>query len=155
MRYALGVCLLVLVLVAPAGAALSSAPTNKALPTVVGALRVGEQVTGSSGIWSGSGTVAYSYAWNRCDALGSTCTVISGAALPTYKLSAADLGKTLGLTVTAKDSAGTATAYASLVGPVAAQGALASIGRPVVTDGQGRLDAHASRSASGPRRRPR
>ncbi len=134
MRHVLAVCLLVLVSAAPAGAArVAGGPTNKALPTVVGALSVGQLVTGSSGIWSGSGTIAYSYVWNRCDALGSGCTVIAGAVLPTYKLTSADLGKTLGLTVTAKDSAGTATAYASLVGPVAPQGALASIGRPVVT----------------------
>ena len=107
-------------------------PTNKTLPSVVGTARAGSQVTGTSGTWSGSGTISYTYHWDRCDASGNNCAAISGAALPTYLLTTADVGKTVGLDVTAKDANGTTTVDSSLVGPVAASGALASIGRPTI-----------------------
>jgi len=132
MRLVLAISALVLVLAAPAGAA-AAGPANRALPTVVGLARVGEQITGSSGTWSGSGTVSYSFQWNRCDTSGNGCAVITGAVLPTYRLTAADVGKTVGLTVTAKDSNGTASASASLVGPIAPASSLASIGRPAIS----------------------
>ena len=107
-------------------------PVNHALPSVVGTARAGAQITGTSGTWSGSGTVSYSYRWDRCDAAGNNCSQISGAALPTYPLTSADVGKTLGLVVTAKDSSGTAVADANLIGPIAASSAFANIGRPLV-----------------------
>jgi Ig domain of plant-specific actin-binding protein len=113
-------------------AANSTPPVNHALPAVVGTARAGSQITGSSGTWSGTGTISYSYRWDRCDAAGNSCAQISGAALPTYPLTSADVGKTLGLVVTAKDSSGTAVSYANLIGPVAAASALANIGRPIV-----------------------
>jgi len=111
----------------------TSGPDLRALPSVVGTARAGSQITGSSGTWAATGTISYSYEWYRCDDIGKTCTAISGAALPTYLLTQADVGKTVEFTVTAKDSSGTAVATASLIGPVAAPSQLASIGRPVVT----------------------
>jgi hypothetical protein len=111
----------------------TSGPDLRALPSVVGTARAGSQVTGSSGTWAATGTISYSYTWYRCDDIGKTCTAISGAVLPTYLLTQADVGKTVEFTVTAKDSSGTAVATASLIGPVAPPSQLASIGRPVVT----------------------
>lgn len=111
----------------------TSGPDLRALPSVVGTARAGSQVTGSSGTWAATGTISYSYKWYRCDEAGTTCTAIAGAALPTYLLTAADVGKTVVFSVTAKDSSGTAVAAASLIGPVAPASKLASIGRPVVT----------------------
>jgi Ig domain of plant-specific actin-binding protein len=114
------------------GHQVTSGPALHALPSVVGTARAGSQITGTSGTWTGSGTVSYSYRWDRCDAAGDNCAQISGAALPTYGLTSADVGKTLGLVVTAKDSTGTVVADANLIGPIASSGALANIGRPLV-----------------------
>ena len=111
----------------------TSGPDLRALPSVVGTARAGSQVTGSSGTWAATGTISYSYKWYRCDDAGTTCTAITDAALPTYLLQPADVGKTVEFTVTAKDASGTAVATASLIGPVAPPSQLASIGRPVVT----------------------
>ena len=80
----------------------------------------GKQLTGSTGIWSGSGVIGYGYQWYRCDAAGAHCKSVHGATKPTYTLVAKDVGQTLGFAVHATDATGTATAYASLVGPVAA-----------------------------------
>ena len=69
--------------------------------------------------WSGLGTVTFAYQWYRCDVPARRPPSIRGATRQTYPLGARDIGKTLGLTLRATDTSGTATAYASLVGPIA------------------------------------
>jgi hypothetical protein len=93
----------------------------------------GSQLTSTAGTWSGSGTIGYRYQWYRCDAAGAYCSSIHGATAARYKLVAQDISHTMGLTVNATDSAGKASAYASLVGPVAAAGAsLVATAQPTV-----------------------
>jgi hypothetical protein len=59
---------------------------------------------------------------------------VHGATKPTYRLVAADKGKTVGFTVNASDATGLKQpAYAALVGPVAAAAALAPTAQPKVT----------------------
>ena len=95
-------------------------PSSSGLPTVTGMSKQGRQLTGSTGTWSGSGVIGYGYQWYRCDAAGAHCKSVHGATRPTYTLVAKDVGQTLGFAVHATDATGTATAYASLVGPIAA-----------------------------------
>lgn len=107
-----------------------SGPTLKALPSVVGTARAGAQITGLNGTWAGA-RLSYTYSWDRCDALGNGCTRVAAATRPTYRLTNADVGKTLGFVVTARNAAGAVAADAGLVGPIAAaSGTLANIGRP-------------------------
>jgi hypothetical protein len=94
-------------------------PVLSSAPTITGAAQQGKQLIGTAGTWSGSGTIAYAYQWYRCDNLVSHCSSIHGATNPTYKDVAADVGKTIALTVKATDSTGTTAAYASAVGVVA------------------------------------
>ena len=77
------------------------------------------QLTGSTGLWSGIGSLVYKYQWYRCNGDGAHCSAIHGATKTTYRTVPADSGKTLGFTVRATDSTGTASAYSSLFGPVA------------------------------------
>ena len=97
----------------------ATGPSSGGLPTVAGMSQQGKQLTGSTGIWSGSGVIGYGYQWYRCDAAGAHCKSVHGATRPTYTLAAKDVGQTLGFAVHATDATGTATAYASLVGPIA------------------------------------
>jgi hypothetical protein len=109
-------------------------PRNTAAPIVTGSAVQGSQLTGTAGTWSGSGTIGYAYQWYRCDAAGAHCSSIHGATAATYKLVTQDISHTMGLTVNATDSAGKASAYASLVGPIAAAGAsLVATVQPTVT----------------------
>jgi hypothetical protein len=111
-----------------------SGPSNSAIPTVAGTVRQAAQLTGNVGSWSGSGTIAYSYDWFRCDTAGTHCLSIHGATKPTYTEVAADIGHTLGFAVHAADTNGTTTAYAALVGPVAAtNAALVSTAQPTIS----------------------
>ena len=94
-------------------------PSSLAPPTAAGTSQQGRQLTGSTGHWSVSGTISYGYQWYRCDAAGAHCNSVHGATRPTYTLVARDVGHTLGFAVHATDATGTATAYASLIGPIA------------------------------------
>jgi hypothetical protein len=84
-------------------------PVNTALPTVSGTAQEGQTLTASPGTWSGNPTTT-TYQWQRCDSTGANCSAISGAAFGVYTAQTADVGYTLEATVTASNSAGSATA---------------------------------------------
>ena len=118
-------------LVVPAGA--PAAPLSTSPPAVAEVLREGSILTGSIGAWSAAGPVAYAYGWYRCDASGAHCKAIHGATTLTHALGLADVGHTLGFAVRATVTTGTTTAYAPLVGPVAAaDAALVSTAQPTI-----------------------
>jgi hypothetical protein len=81
------------------------APELIAAPAILGATTVGELLTVGHGIWSGSPT-SYADQWQRCDASGSACVAIAGAAGATYRLVAADVGHTLRVRETAHGAGG-------------------------------------------------
>jgi hypothetical protein len=125
-----------LALLAPSasGAGLPPGPTLTSPPVVIGAATAGKRLTGLSGVWTGTGAITYRYQWSRCNAAGARCRAIDGASGSNYTLSGADVGKTVGLTVRATDLTGSAAAFASLVGPVAAaRPLLESTLQPVVS----------------------
>ena len=90
--------------------ATASPPTNTTPPAVSGTAQAGQTLTASSGNWNGTQPIAYAYPWQRCDTAGANCAAISGATTTTYTATSSDVGSTLAVTVTASNSAGTATA---------------------------------------------
>ena len=60
------------------------APANTQPPAITGAAVQGATLTASTGTWSGSEPIAYSYQWLRCNSAGSGCEDISGARSPSY-----------------------------------------------------------------------
>jgi hypothetical protein len=81
-------------------------------PSLSGLAQEGQTLSASTGSWSGSPT-AYSYAWQRCDASGGSCTPIAGAASSTYPVQSGDVGSTLRAAVTASNTAGATTAVST------------------------------------------
>ena len=71
MRWLLATSLVPLSLMAFAGAAVGSAPSNTAAPSISGTPAVGETLTADPGTWSGVPTPTFSYQWQRCAAIGS------------------------------------------------------------------------------------
>ena len=92
-----------------AAGALAAAPQNTTPPSIDGTSMVGKTLTANNGSWSGSPT-SFSYQWRRCDPDGSSCGKISGQTSKTYKLTDADVGNTVRVTVTAKNSDGSTDA---------------------------------------------
>jgi len=87
----------------------ANAPVNTALPAISGTVSVGSTLTSSTGTWSNSPT-SFAYAWNRCDQLGNSCAVVTGATGQTYVLQQVDVGTTLRVMVTATNAGGSASA---------------------------------------------
>jgi hypothetical protein len=90
-------------------AAVQAVPANTGTPTISGTAQQGSKLTGSDGTWSNSPT-SYTYAWSRCNTNGDSCATIAGATIKDYTLTADDVGHTVRITVTAKNSDGSATA---------------------------------------------
>jgi PKD repeat protein len=87
-----------------------TAPVNVAAPAVQGSARVGLVLTATTGAWTGSEPLAFSYEWVRCDSNGASCNAIAGAADATYTLVPDDFGDTIRVIVTATNLAGSAVA---------------------------------------------
>jgi hypothetical protein len=113
--------LVALLTIAPASArgAETVRPKVSATPTVAGQPTEGSRLVAWRGSWSGSGKIRYAYQWYRCDTMGGHCAPLRGVTGRTRRLGVNDVGRTLSLAVRASDAAGSTTAYASLVGPIA------------------------------------
>jgi hypothetical protein len=84
-------------------------PVNSTLPSISGAAVEGQSVTADPGRWSGPAR-SYSFQWQRCDSSGAACSAIAAATRKNYLVVAADVGKTLRVTVVASNKNGSATA---------------------------------------------
>jgi Concanavalin A-like lectin/glucanases superfamily len=92
-------------------------PVNLTPPVLSGAAEDGKALGSTNGTWAGSESISYAYQWELCDSEGKSCNGISGAIGSSYMLIPEDIGHTLRMTVTAKNSVGseTATSTASVV----------------------------------------
>jgi hypothetical protein len=89
--------------------AAASKPANTSPPTISGTPLVAQTLTANPGSWSGSQPISFVYQWRRCDQHGGGCLDIAGAGGRTYLLKQADLGHTLRVQVTARNSVGFST----------------------------------------------
>jgi hypothetical protein len=118
MKYLLAFALLAAVAVAStAGARALTPPANTSPPTISGTAKQGETLTASSGSWSGTTPISYSYQWKRCDASGGNCSDRSTG--QTYGLKSGDVGHRMRVSVTATNSDGSSSALSSPTAVVA------------------------------------
>jgi hypothetical protein len=98
--------------VGPAGASVAAAgpPKKVSTPTITGTPQVGQTLTASQGVWSGTTPMTYADRWKRCDTVGANCVRITGAGASTYPVASADVGKALRVVVVVTNSAGQASA---------------------------------------------
>jgi hypothetical protein len=85
-------------------------PVVASQPTVSGTPQEGQTLTANRGSWTGGQPQTYVYQWRRCDGNGGNCVDIAGATASTYRAQAADIGHTLRVRVTARNSVGTRAA---------------------------------------------
>ena len=82
------------------------APEAGGRPVVSGVARVGATLHSTEPGWAGSRPLDDSLAWERCDAAGSRCAPIAGAAGPDYEVRPEDEGATLRAVAYASNAAG-------------------------------------------------
>lgn len=102
-----------------AATTLATRPANTTPPTVSGTARQGQSLTTSSGSWSGTTPMSFSYSWLRCDTSGANCGAVANARNQTYQLTADDVGHTMRSQVTAQNSAGSTSASSNRTSTVA------------------------------------
>ncbi|MFL5946501.1 MAG: hypothetical protein ACJ74D_11155 [Gaiellaceae bacterium] len=85
-------------------------PALASPPTISGTPQEGQTLTANRGTWTGGQPQTYAYQWRRCDANGGSCADISGATASTYRVGSVDIGRTLRVRVTARNSVGTRAA---------------------------------------------
>jgi hypothetical protein len=105
-------------------------PEMLSAPQVQGSPVRGVTLAAGNGQWSNSPT-GYAYIWERCDSSGSNCQPITGITGQFYTLASADEGQTVTVKVTASNTAGSGTATAQPVGPVASLAPIAG-GQPTI-----------------------
>jgi hypothetical protein len=87
---------------------------NTVLPVISGTFIYPNTLSTTNGTWAGTLPITYTYQWNR------NGTPIGGATSSTYALTAADVGNTITVTVTAHDITGSVPATSAAVGPIEA-----------------------------------
>lgn len=91
-------------------------PSVSSPPTIAGTPVQNATLTANTGTWTGATPMTFSFQWRRCDQNGGSCSSISGATLKAYTLKETDVGNTVRVQVTARNSAGSTT---SVSGPTA------------------------------------
>ncbi|HET7744813.1 MAG TPA: hypothetical protein VFK76_08735 [Gaiellaceae bacterium] len=94
-----------------------TAPENVARPSISGSPLEGQTLAASTGSWSGTAPLAFSFAWLRCRADGAGCTVVLRGPR-TYALVAADVGRSVRVLVTARNAAGSSSSISRATGEV-------------------------------------
>jgi beta-glucanase (GH16 family) len=97
----------------------SEPPTDTLPPALSGTATSGQTLSASSGAWTGTSPLVYSYQWQRCDSGGNGCAAIAGATAASYQASAGDVGSTLRARVTAANAAGSSAAESDASAEVA------------------------------------
>jgi sugar lactone lactonase YvrE len=103
----------------PTAVVTTGPPANTGLPAISGKAEDGHALSASTGEWAGTEPITYTYQWKLCNNTGEGCSSISGATSLTYGLGPSDVGDTLRVLVTAKNSVGS-TGATSQPSPIVA-----------------------------------
>lgn len=91
------------------------APSNTIPPAITGSAVIAQELSASTGAWSGTPPLSYSYQWQRRT---PSWQDIAGATGQKYTISTSDLGRRLRVVVTATSAQGSASASSAETGDV-------------------------------------
>jgi hypothetical protein len=110
--------------------AAGTAPANTSAPTISGNPVEGQVLTANRGQWSGTQPITYAFQWQRCDRNGASCANIPTATGQTWRLTAASVGSTIRVHVTATNRRGSTAAVSRATSVIAAAGPAGQIRLP-------------------------
>ena len=96
----------------------ANAPINSSPPQVAGSVGIGNTLTTSTGIWAGTGTIEYSYRWERCTPACGSCNALAGSTSTSYTITGADSAAALRSVVTGRIGIADAVATSACTAPV-------------------------------------
>jgi hypothetical protein len=102
---------------ASTGLGVVTAPANTAPPTITGTPRFASTLTASTGTWSGTTPLTFTYQWQR-STNATTWSNITSATRSTYSLGISDINARIRVVVTATNPAGSAASTSAAAGPV-------------------------------------
>ena len=98
----------------------ASAPVNTVLPAITGEAKDEKTLSATTGTWTGSPTITYTYQWQSCNSKGESCSNITGATSSSYKLMSSNVGGTVRVEVTAKNVVKSTSGFSAVTSVVAA-----------------------------------
>jgi hypothetical protein len=110
------------------GAQPAAAPVNDVAPSLTGVATQAHVLSGFAGGWNASPPPSIALQWTRCDSSGGNCAAISGQTTPTYIPTAADVGSTIRLLVTATNASGKVSLSSAPTTVIASGPAIAQMG---------------------------
>jgi hypothetical protein len=93
-------------------------PSTTSLPAITGDAEIGGTLTGTRGTWTGYAPIRYVSTWQRCDATVTVCRAVKGVKGLSYKVTLADLGWRIRLSVVAVNSIGSLRARSEATEPI-------------------------------------
>jgi hypothetical protein len=87
-------------------------------PSLTGKAQLGGTLTGARGSWRGFAPIRYVSVWQRCDATVVVCRAVTRVKGLTYRLTRADLGYRIRLSVVAVNSVGSVRARSEATEPI-------------------------------------
>jgi Ca2+-binding RTX toxin-like protein len=96
-------------------------PSADSQPTIAGTLALGRQLTADIGTYEGDLPIQTAFVWQRCDATGSNCHTIPKVKKVVYTPTAADIGYTLRLSVTATNAYGNMVVQSDPTDPISSK----------------------------------
>jgi hypothetical protein len=100
-------------------AASAVAPRSTAPPTISGSAVKGQTLTASTGAWTGTTPITFTYHWQRCNATGGSCAGVTSTG-STFLLGSLSVGSTFRVKVTATNADGVSSSRSAPTGVVAA-----------------------------------
>ena len=117
----------------PTSAVPYAPPVNTAAPVISGTAQQNKVLSTTNGGWTGEG-LSYTYQWEDCNSAGTSCAGIEkNSTASTYTPAATDVGKTLRVIVTAKNTGGSEMATSEKTASVLVTEAPADTVLPVIT----------------------
>lgn len=98
----------------------STPPVNTVVPVISGSPVHLSVLSTTNGTWTGTAPITFTYAWQRCNTSGTSCSAIGSATASTYTLATADIASTIRIVVTATNGVGAATSTSAATSIIAA-----------------------------------
>jgi hypothetical protein len=110
-----------------------AAPANTSPPVISGTAALGQRLIVSSGSWDGTPPLRFAFRWLRCNASAANCSTIRNATRQAYVVVRSDVGHTLRVRITARNSVSSRSALSAPTALIVAVGSPVNTSPPTIS----------------------